>query len=309
MVLSNNLSRANGVSFQNIFDLCFFNNERKVGARSCDGMEKLRKELIEGGVSQFSFLDKEYEQNIPNQGILMSDEESHFYDLVPIKTLVWKVSETGPKKKNDVQDTIQNDTYLVTAVRSQDRVDHSLFLRNIENEAFFTANNFSPETVDICLAETEVAEQLTGYISGCIPPVAHNENMSLFIDESILHGNVSQNKNKKNVKYVSIGAGSLEHSLIMKLDDMINFAKSVGTVRICPLAEKKKMKVRNLSEKVPPECLNKKVSQKPISKRLRDAAGKLGRSEEVRELIEECGDNFPSVRQPLSLNVYINISL
>lgn len=295
MVFSSNLQRANGVSFQNIFDLCFFNNERKVGTERCDGMEKLRKELIGGGVSQFSFLEKEYEQNLPSQGIIISDEESHFYDLVPIKTLVWKVTETGQRNMNDGQDTTQSDTYLVTAVRSQDRVDHSLFLKNIETEAFFTANNLSSETVDICLAETEIAEQLTGYISGCIPPIAHTENMTLFIDDRILHGDAPKNRNKKNIQYVSIGAGSLEHSLIMKLDDMINFAKSVGTVRICPLSQTKKKKIQKSSEKVGSAGSNNKDIRKPISKRLRDAAGKLGRSDEVRELIEECGENFPSL--------------
>ena len=45
---------------------------------------------------------------------------------------------------------------------------------------------------------------------------------------------------------------------------------------------------------------SREIPEKPLSKRLRDCAGKLGKAEQVKSLIEEAGDDFPSVCKPYS---------
>jgi hypothetical protein len=105
------------------------------------------------------------------------------------------------------------------------------------------------------LAETNKAEELTGYMSGTIPPVAHSTPMVLLMEEALLasnhppagqnHGSTSKDDNNKDhhrsrKKFiVSMGSGSFCHSLWIPVDDFLPIAKALHkNAQVCVVSFK-----------------------------------------------------------------------
>ena len=121
-------------------------------------------------------------------------------------------------------------------------------------------------------------------------------------------------------RWLSIGSGSTGMSLLLSPTDLLRMARypdqegSHGVARnvfLCCLSssgapsppqtsEIETIKTTKItSTKSATKTTSTKVvdERKILSKRLRDAAGRAGRSDEVRRIIEEMGDNFASVRE------------
>lgn len=159
------------------------------------GMEKLHKRLHASGVTDHFFANDEdgTDQLAPykldNQE-LQRVEHGQMKDIsaVHVKTLIWKgvylqssLSSTQKEGESQIiQD--QNETfYFVTALRVQDKVELKL-LRNIIKKKFPKQKG----TLIVQLAERNVAEDITGFASGSMPPGWHKTPLKLFVDDYII---------------------------------------------------------------------------------------------------------------------------
>jgi len=166
----------------------------------------LKHRLIEGGIVTSSNIKicTEYESS--------SDRSSS----VHVKTLVWEVSYN---EETFVDDGGSNTVlYIVTAQKMTDRVDISLLQECIYNDQQLSSKHLLPEHpshISISMAPTEKAEQLTGFKSGCMPPIGHTIPMKLYVEQSIVEYDIA-----------SIGSGTLGHSLELPMKQLLNVAES-----------------------------------------------------------------------------------
>jgi len=139
------------------------------------------------------------------------------HNVIRVKTLIWEVLYSN--------DTQRNKAYIVTALGINDKVSVGC-LENLVRKSY----SCSCPSLKICisLAPREVAEDLTGYESGTMAPICHTTPMPLYIDESII-----RERRTKNTTIVSVGCGTMGHSLFLKLDDMMKIAETIGdTVKL-----------------------------------------------------------------------------
>ena len=169
----------------------------------------LKHRLTEGGIVNSSNIKicTEYESS--------GDSRSS----VHVKTLVWEVSYTQNNEETLVDDGSSNTVlYIVTAQKMSDRVDISLLQECIYNDNQLDSKHLLPEHpshISISMAPTEKAEQMTGFKSGCMPPIGHTIPMKLYVEESIIEYDIA-----------SIGSGSLGHSLELPMKQLLNVAES-----------------------------------------------------------------------------------
>ena len=167
----------------------------------------LKHRLIEGGIVSSS--------NIK----ICTEYESSGDSSVHVKTLVWEVSYT---QINEVEDDSSNTVlYIVTAQKMTDRVDISLLQECIYNDQQLSSKVLPkhPSHISISMAPTETAEHLTGFKSGCMPPIGHTIPMKLYVEESIVEYDIA-----------SIGSGTLGHSLELPMKQLLNVAESNGVL-------------------------------------------------------------------------------
>ena len=122
---------------------------------------------------------------------------------VHVKTLVWEVCcNTEDKEK----------FYIVTAHKMSDRVEISLLKEIIYND-YKSLQLEQPSQISISMAPTEKAEYMTGFKSGCMPPIGHTIPMKLYIEESIIGFDIA-----------SIGSGTVGQSLNVPTKQLLNIA-------------------------------------------------------------------------------------
>ena len=98
--------------------------------------------------------------------------------------------------------------YVVTAVRMDDKVELSL-LRDMVYKDHDLPFGCTPSR--LTMAPQAVAESLTGFQSGCMPPICHSTPMKLYIDRSIADAAHS------NMTTASIGGGILGKRMLLPL--------------------------------------------------------------------------------------------
>ena len=218
-------------------------------------MEKLNRRLYASGVTDHFFVNDEdgTDQIIPSKldaQVLERSDKGKLKDVsaVHVKTLVWKgvyiESSSSSRKDEEFESEAKEDKnktfYFVTALRVQDKVELK-FLRNIVKEEFPRQKG----TLLVQMAEREVAENLTGFVSGSMPPGWHRVPLKLFVDDYIIEeANITKpfsemktDSNEGNEDFVmsrmmkdfpnptdqlsdtmlSVGAGSNDYSLHISL--------------------------------------------------------------------------------------------
>ena len=159
--------------------------------------------------------------------------------VVEIKTLVWEVqaimegcygegmaSAIASASPTATAKSTQN-FYVVTALQMKDKIDmrklKDLVLENTKTRALKSIRS-------IQLAPLEVAERLTGYQSGCMPPICHTnddgDSMDLYVDQSIFDiysEDLEQRQNNTKI-FASIGSGIPGNSLVLPLPQFLRVA-------------------------------------------------------------------------------------
>ena len=243
------------------------------------GMEKLHKRLHASGVTDHFFVNDEDGTNqlapskLDSQELLRL-ERGGIKDIsaVHVKTLVWKGTylQSSLSSTEGTSQFIQEQNktfYFVTALRVQDKVELK-FLRNIIKNEFPNQKG----TLIIQMAEREVAEDLTGFTSGSMPPGWHKVPSKLFIDDYILEEANMTNPgtrtegNKNNLDgdevslrmmedfsswsgdfskvILSVGSGSADFSLHVSLKSLLESSYTVESKNGDITLEKERRKER-----------------------------------------------------------------
>lgn len=158
-------------------------------------------------------------------------------DVINIKTLIWEVDDVSVGSKPPF--------YVATAVKSEDMVDQnrlkSLILKensNCNDQASFVGYRLS-------LAPQATAEELTGFRSGCMPPICHSTNLQLYVDSSIFPHNehlsvdIDQDNDHGKRIMVSLGSGIRGKNLVVPLNCVCQVASKTGGVCVGPIIQEK----------------------------------------------------------------------
>ena len=207
--------------------------------------------------------------------------ETKYLNAIHVKTLVWKgvylqskgkvrsINDKGSSndidnesKENNNNNNFNEDIinrpkdgtqfnkpfYFVTALRIQDKVDMKSLRALVKRE--WPKQRKSGGVLILQMAEQSIAEELTGFQSGSMPPGWHSVPMSLFIDDYIIHdanlsfpplppatssicndetngmNNYEDSSSFKNDRFsqiiMSVGSGAADFSLHVSLQDLFN---------------------------------------------------------------------------------------
>ena len=170
----------------------------------------LKRRLIEGGIVKSSDIELRPEFNKSEEDEVesstscsSSSSSSSSSSTVHVKSLVWEVSFSNQNK--------QESFYIVTAQKMSDRVDISLLQDLIYNDE--QQQQLSSKLSNISMAPTIKAESMTGFQSGCMPPIGHTIPMKLYVEESITQFDMA-----------SVGSGTLKHSLLVPMKQLLEVA-------------------------------------------------------------------------------------
>eukprot|EP00957_Ditylum_brightwellii_P059753 4536237-Ditylum_brightwellii.AAC.1 len=148
--------------------------------------------------------------------------------VAEVKTLVWKVSccnRVDPAQVVDVVEQHQKNVdefYIVTAQSMSDKADLSLLHDLVfQQHNDLTFGNTTPAKRCLSLAPTDLAQELTGFQSGCIPPIGHTVPLKLYLEESI-----------SKCEIASIGSGTLGYSLLIPMKRLIALAENTEGIEI-----------------------------------------------------------------------------
>jgi hypothetical protein len=228
-------------------------------------MDLLKKRLREGlGDSSvtFRFVVEDTDPGKRQQLLLGSTDEEQDLLVVQAKTLVWQVVIEASCKEAALRLNCQLYLYFATVLGYQDRVDEELLKERlveshhgrrpiameIMEASTNQSNDFLLNTIEsdttsqqqllqvirLELAETSKAEELTGYMSGTIPPFAHSTPMVLLIEETLLdnHDNHRNNNTTYRRRIVSTGSGSFRHSLWLPMEDWLPLTRALNA-KVC----------------------------------------------------------------------------
>eukprot|EP00535_Pseudo-nitzschia_heimii_P007369 CAMPEP_0197180700 /NCGR_PEP_ID=MMETSP1423-20130617/5219_1 /TAXON_ID=476441 /ORGANISM="Pseudo-nitzschia heimii, Strain UNC1101" /LENGTH=1221 /DNA_ID=CAMNT_0042630813 /DNA_START=314 /DNA_END=3979 /DNA_ORIENTATION=+ len=143
--------------------------------------------------------------------------------IVEIKTLVWEVQ--AMLKKNIAAETKSTEKfYVVTALQINDKIDTANLKHLIRTSRTTNGDRTLKSIRSMQLAPLEIAENLTGFRSGCMPPICHtNHDMDLYVDESIVE--IYNNRHSVNkTPIASIGSGIAGKSLLLPLGGFLRVA-------------------------------------------------------------------------------------
>jgi len=281
--------------------------------KTIDGMELIERRLSNVGAKDYHFVRAEYRSNgnedkkietshIPTR----SPPSAHRPDIEPVhvKTLIWEAVLVRPCSSGSGR-TIEEvvDHYFVTALRVEDRVD----LRRLYD--LVKAHTLESPSLDmqssrrllLRLAKREVAETLTGYQSGTIPPIAHSTPLPLYIDDVVA---------KDDSIVASVGSGGLGYDLYIPINEMIRVARLSSATYTSELSIKTRALKKNNYNVQQKDQVNKGINEtKSIFETqmantqgktaradlLRKAAKKKDNVEVLRRMLEDIGDDFPSL--------------
>lgn len=285
--------------------------------------------------SRMDLLDSRL-QNLGSSGyyfVKLDDNDEEKKDTsvdepVHVKTLIWEavlVVRCSSGSGRIIEEIV--DHHFVTALRVADRVDLQR-LYDLVKEHTLESLSTSDDNVNdeerrllLRLAGRDVAEELVGYQSGTMPPIAHSTSMPLYIDDTVASMSSSS--------LVSVGAGDLRYDLYMPTEEMIRVANiSSLAVHVAPLSlQKAKSKEPNccketsssskLGQKtlakshvhqtavVSPDEASSEIEEQMAKARgkleraniLRKAAKKKGNAEVLCRMLDAIGDEFPELME------------
>jgi prolyl-tRNA editing enzyme YbaK/EbsC (Cys-tRNA(Pro) deacylase) len=234
-----------------------------------------------------------------------------------IKTLIWKATTTTNNNNNNNLQTDEPATvYIATILPMHHRVNQ----RRLQKLICSNNYNSNGARVQLSLADCTMAETLTGFPSGTIPPFGHVVALTVYVEETMSY---------LDETIVRTGSGVRGYDLQMAVSDIVFMCRAtcarvvVGPVILDspdsivvrdhePAADirdqrrsQEPLPVKDRSNDnspllllLPPSSYDAlplpliKQTSKPLVKRLRDAAGKMGRAEQVRQCIQEAGPNL-----------------
>lgn len=191
-----------------------------------DDVPLIQTRLFESGIikstGDFSFVvDKVSKEVVDNFTVEEKDDEDS--NVAHVKTGVWQVTCLNDDGSH------QTPFYIVTGVCMEDKVDTKKLRKAI----------FDDKTIKrrpkLCLAPTEIAEELAGYQSGTMAPICHSVDMKLFLEESII-ANVDMTTHKVNV-----GSGMFGQCLSLPTEKFLEIAEANAKgVKVCSIIKKSK---------------------------------------------------------------------
>lgn len=279
-------------------------------------MEVLKRRLEEAGLEgrSFQFVEDHDEPS----------KESQTASVVSVKTLIWEVIFECEAEKERI-----HTCYFSSALRSRDRVDEEKLKRFLmEEDAFKTV--FAAELQDqesmaspilglsnnngcrrnatevkiksLGLTETKKAEELTGYMSGVIPPIGHVKPTPLVLDQAL----ACESNNSDNAVLLSLGSGSFQHSLQMSMKDLLDYANALAR-GVCLASIASTTTPNSCPKEKPSDDVNQRIAIKSIippeeeykisglTKLLRKACLQEGKIDIIQSVIDQAGDRFPEV--------------
>lgn len=179
-------------------------------------------------------VSKEILARLPNQeGLSEQDEEDQEETTketleIDIKTGIWQV-----RCFDDDGITLLEPYYIVTAISMNDRVDTKKLQKAIKR----SANPKIERLPKVSFAPPEIAEQLTGYISGTMSPICHSVDMKLFLEENLISTEVDLNSQK-----FSLGSGLFGVSVVIPVNRFLQVAteKNKEGLYVGPIIQKRK---------------------------------------------------------------------
>ncbi|CAB9522202.1 Ankyrin repeat [Seminavis robusta] len=287
------------------------------GIRDPSTIPLLQQRLMDAGVplEEMSLVgdqteEQQDEQHTATEGKSAEDN----IHIVNIKTLVWQVQVTSASgtttattplpQLDDTNDTQPYYYYVVAALPIQETVDVPR-LGNLVAKHL----RYSHQVEFLSMAPREVAESLTGFTSGCMPPIGHTttKHLPLFVDSSMIQARDEQPSNQ--VVMASIGSGIPGKSLLLPLQQLLQVAAKTGGVRVGSFLSSSSPPLLQVPiEKTPQERRQERkqerVSRQPKpkdrlqeyrklhdrvdrAKLLRTTARKKGRFHDVQTLVDE----------------------
>jgi len=233
-----------------------------------------------------------------------------------IKTLIWEAVLLVPCQSGSGK-TIEEiiDHYFVTALRVEDRVDLTKLYELVRQhtlEATPDELSMQSKRLMLRLAEREMAESLAGFKSGTIPPICHTTSIPLYIDDVITTDEMALG---------SLGSGTEGYDVYISVKDMLEIAKSTSlAVHVHALSQRKRSSTnltfsensfraksnKDTKMQIASNAMKSSLEGLQISntngiaakaKLLRTAAKKKGNIEVLRQMLDEIGDEFPSLME------------
>ena len=146
--------------------------------------------------------------------------------VVEVKTLVWEVQGiiTGDYKDGNLPTKFPETFYVVSALQMKDKIE----MRKLKDLVLEKTNRQRGTLTTIKsmqLAPLKIAENLTGFQSGCMPPICHKDrDMDLYVDKSISDIYKTHSSTNTANTFASIGSGIPGKSLVMPLNQFLRVA-------------------------------------------------------------------------------------
>lgn len=228
--------------------------------------------------------------------LVPTDTSSYNSGTESCKTLIWEATTVSEER-----------FYFATALRMKDRIDEERLLLALTRT----------DVAGLRMADKTIAESLTGFQSGTIPPFGHKIPLAVYVDEQLLH-----------LDMLRTGSGTSGYDFQIELSEMMQFCKATSSVSMHSItvrdatseggivsttaetdeqpANEKRNGVSDIPEQKGasdmrkqhklPTPLPESWQDKNLAKRLRDVAWKERyQFDQIKECVEEAGDDLMSL--------------
>jgi len=181
-----------------------------VDSETSPDVDKLRIFLLKAGIDDFSFVSVK-ERN-----------RKQYSHILNTKSILWDYS--------NMKECEDKELYIMTVLHVDDSVDEDVVVKRVLSSLAkrMTSEKVTKMEKDFALrlTEPEIAEKITGYQMGAIPPFGLAEPMMfLFVDEKLSRCE-SEAKNDNCSEILGIGSGSLEYDLHLSTEHVLRFGAS-----------------------------------------------------------------------------------
>ena len=282
---------------------------------SSSRMDLLDSRLQNLGASKYYFVELE-DDNIDEEKKDGASAASAA-EPVHVKTLIWEavlVVRCSSGTGRIIEEVV--DHHFVTALRVEDRVDLQRLYDLVKEHTLESSSEGADEQQQrrllLRLAARDVAEDLVGYVSGTMPPMAHSTSMPLYIDDTVA--------SLPSSSLVSVGAGDMRYDLYMPTEEMLRVAHmSSSVVHAAALSlqkarskdpESSGQKASRVTHHQPTFANTHEEAASEIEEQMAKARGKLeranilrkaakkkGNAEVLRRMLDAIGDEFPELME------------
>lgn len=275
---------------------------------STSKMELLDSRLTNVGAKGYQFvgIDDNHDKDDNDEKKESTPSPTAIAEPVHVKTLIWEAVLVVPCSSGSGR-TIEEvvDHYFVTALRVEDRVDLQRLYDLVKVHSLESStSDMESGRLMLRLAKRDVSETLAGYQSGTIPPIAHTTPMPLYIDEVVA---------RDDSLVASVGSGAMGYDLFIPMKEMIRIAQLTSATHIHALSLKKQLSKQvsqpsnndnmqrlEKANDTPTTLETQMASTKGKAARanlLRKAAKRKGTAEVLRRMLDDIGDEFPTLME------------